>query len=325
MEGHDPDEAVAAIMTGDPDYVEAVYGVGAVEVVLSSLRHAIVPDPGRVLLAGDYAGIQARTVLAVAGQHDKAALMAAGADIYCDMASSIYKRPIAKKDTTERQTGKNSVLGLGFQMGAPKFQFKYAQDFPLKDVEGHPEIMSCQRIVDTYRKEWAPMVPKLWYDLQEAAVDAVWEKRPKQAYGVEYMLEDGWLTARLPSGRKLWYFNPTPIRKAMPWDETDVRRAFTYQAMKMGQLRTIDAFGGQLTENVVMGIERDLMTNAMILCERDGFPICLEVHDEIVSEPLIADADEKAFQQIMEDVPSWVRELQIPVKVETWCDTRYKK
>lgn len=322
---HDVQEVVNAIMTGDPAYVEMIYGVGAVEVVLSSLRHAIVPDPGRILLAGDYAGIQARTVLGVAGQHDKTKLMADGVDIYCDMASEIYKCKVTKADTEMRQAGKNSVLGLGFQMGAKKFQFKYAQDFPLNDLKDQPEIISCQRIVDTYRKEWAPLVPKLWYGLQEAAVEAVWTKRPHSAYGVEYMLEDGWLTARLPSGRKLWYFNPMPVRRAMPWDETDVRKAFTYQAMKMGQLRTIDAFGGQLTENVVMGIERDIMTHGMILCEKNGFPICLEVHDEIVSEPLIADADEKAFQQIMEDVPSWVREIQIPVAVETWQSDRYRK
>jgi hypothetical protein len=31
-------------------------------------------------------------------------------------------------------------------------------------------------------------------------------------------LEDGWLTARLPSGRKLWYYDPqAAVRKAMPW------------------------------------------------------------------------------------------------------------
>lgn len=313
---HDVQEVVDAIMTGDPEYVEMIYGVGAVEVVLSSLRHAIIADKGRVLVAGDYAGIQARTVLGLAGQHDKTAIMAAGKDIYIDMAEQIYKCKVTKADTEKRQTGKNSVLGLGFQMGAPKFFDKYGEGQTIEFIE---------EVVRVYRQEWAPMVPKLWYALQEAAVEAVWTKRPHSAYGVEYRLEDGWLTARLPSGRKMWYFNPMPIRKAMPWDHTDVRKAFTYQAMKMGQLRTIDAFGGQLTENVVMGIERDIMTHGMILCEKNGFPICLEVHDEIVSEPLIADADEKAFQQIMEDVPSWVREIQIPVKVETWAGLRYRK
>lgn len=311
----DPEALVEAIMTGDPDYVEMLFGP-PVEAVVSGLRHAIIAAPGRVLLSGDYAGIQARTVLAVAGQHDKTALMAAGVDIYCDMASQIYGRKVTKEDTEARQTGKNSVLGLGFQMGARKFQFKYAQKFPLETDEDHPEIISCEKIVQTYRKEWAPKVPYVWYGLQDAAVAAVWEKKTHSAYGVEYRLEDGWLSARLPSGRKIWYFNPTPIRKAMPWNKNDVRPAFTYQAMKMGQWRTIDAFGGQLTENVVMGIERDLMTNAMFKCEKNGFPICLEIHDQIVAEPLRADADVKAFEQIMEEVEPWVKAIQIPVSVD---------
>jgi DNA polymerase len=253
----------------------------------------------------------------VAGQHDKTSIMAAGKDIYCDMAAEIYKRPIdKKKDPAERQVGKNSVLGLGFQMGWKKFKLKYAKDQPDE---------FCENVVQVYRKEWAPLVPQVWYELQDAAVDAVHYRKPQQAYGVEYRLEDGWLTARLPSGRKMWYFNPQPIKKAMPWDDTDIRLAFTYQAMKMGQMKTIDAFGGQLTENVVMGIERDLMTCAMLKCEENGMPVVLEVHDEIVVEPLKVDADEKAFQQIMLDVEPWAKALRIPIAVETWMGDRYRK
>lgn len=311
------EQIVDALMTGDPDYVEMVIGAPAVETVVSSLRHCIISDPERTFVVGDYAGIQARTVLGVAGQHDKCALMAAGADIYCDMATQIYKFPVNKKQhPKERQTGKNSVLGLGFQMGAPKFRFKYAEKETLE---------FCEEVVRVYRKEWAPKVPFLWYGLQDAAVETVHERTPHEAYGVEYRLEDGWLTARLPSGRKLWYFDPQPIRKAMPWDPTDIRRAFTYKAKKMGVMRTIDAFGGQLAENVVMGIERDIMETAKRKCEKNGFPISLEVHDEIVAEPLKQDADEKAFEQIMLDVDPWVKQIGIPVAVETWVGDRYRK
>src|ERR1700724_3855792 len=309
------DLVVEAIMTGDHEYVEMLIGP-AVETVVSGLRHSIIADSDRVLLSGDFAGIQARTVLAVAGQHDKCAIMAAGQDIYCDMGSQIHKRPITKKDKAERQDGKNSVLGLGFQMGAPKFHVKYCKAQPIEFAEN---------VVHVYRKEWAPKVPFLWYGLQDVAIDTVWDKTPHQAYGVEYRLEDIWLTARLPSGRKMWYANPRPVRRAMPWDETDVRRGFTYEAQKKGVWKTINAFGGQLTENVVMGIERDIMTNAMFKLEKNGFPICLEVHDEIVSEPLAADADEKAFQQIMQDVPGWVKHIGIPIAVETWQGDRYRK
>ena len=304
------DTVVDTILTGDHEYVDLILGP-PVEAVVSALRHAIISDEDRRLVVGDFATIELRVNLALAGQQDKIDLLAAGLDPYVDMASQIYKRPIdKKKDPAERQTGKNSVLGLGFQMGAPKFRLRYAKDQPIE---------FCNNVVRVFRKEWAPLVPSNWYDLDAAAIDAVHRKRPCEAHGVLYQLEDGWLTARLPSGRKLWYFNPRPIRKAMPWDETDIRLAFTYQAMKKGQWATIDAFGGLLTENVVQALARDLMVAAMFKCEKNGLPVVLTVHDEIVTEPLVADADPKALEQIMQDRPDWAIAMNIPVKAECWA------
>ena len=312
-----PQLVVDAILTGDPDYVASCIGP-PVETVVSALRYSLVSSPGRVFMSGDFSTIEARVVLSLAGQHDRTAIMAAGKDIYIDMANSIYKRTdlTKKNNPQERQTGKNSVLGLGFQMGAPKFKLRYAKDQPLE---------FAQNVVNTYRKEWAPLVPKVWSGLEYAALRTVYDKTPHEAYGVEYRLEDGWLSARLPSGRKLWYYDPLPTTKAMPWDETDVRLAWTYKAKKMGQWRTIDAFGGLLTENVVQALARDLMVAAMFKCEKNGLPIVLTVHDEIVAEPEEKYADELALKQIMCDSPDWARQLQIPIGVETWMGNRYRK
>lgn len=309
---------VDAIMSRDLKYIEMLLGP-AVEAVVGSLRHTLVAEQGHEYVAGDFAGIQARVVLALAGEHEKTALMAAGADIYCDMASEIYERPITKKDTAERQTGKNSVLGLGFQMGAPKFQLKYAKDQPIEFVE---------KVVRTYREKWAPGVPDVWRALGDAALDTVRQGTPHEAYGVRYALEDRWLTCRLPSGRKMWYFNPKLIRKLMPWstlDNPDVRLAVQYQAMKGGRWVDIDIFGGQLTENVVMGIERDIMTDAADRCEANGFPVVLDVHDELVTEPLTRDNSAATLKEIMQDVAPWVKELRVPIAVDAWAGERYKK
>jgi hypothetical protein len=82
---------------------------------------------------------------------------------------------------------------------------------------------------------------------------AVQTGRPQEVYGIVYQLEDGWLTARLPSGRKLWYWNPQLSRRPMPWDANDIRPCWTFD--KNGRMQTRAAYGGQLTENVVMDIE----------------------------------------------------------------------
>lgn len=310
------DDIVAAIMTRDWEWVETMIGP-AIPVVVTGLRQAITCNPDRVLLSGDYAGIQARLVLALAGQHDKTALMAAGKDVYCDMATQIFKREIIKgRDDKERGVGKNSVLGLGFQMGPPTFQVKYCRD---------RHIDFCKNVVHVYRKEWAPLVPPLWYGLEEAATRAVWSETPQEAYGVVYEVQDRWLTARLPSGRKMYYYDPQPVRSPAPWDPDEIKEGFTYKALKNHVWRTIHAFGGQLTENVIMGMEADIMRHAQFKLEDNGFPICLEVHDEIVCEPLKADADEKAYTQIMEDVPDWVKAIKAPIAIESWMGDRYRK
>lgn len=315
------DSLVPAIMSGDHEIVQAVAGC-AVDGVSSSLRHALIAAPGHVFCAGDFSTIEARFVLAIAGQHDKLELMASGADIYCAMATQIYGFDVNKKDhPVERQIGKNSVLGLGFQMGAPKFKLQTKKQTGIV-----LELEFSKEVVATYREEFAPRVPKVWYGLEEAACKTVWDRRPHEAFGILYALEDAWLVARLPSGRKLYYFNPKPVKRPMPWDDTDIRPGWTYQATKSGQWKTIDAYGGLLTENVVQASARDLMVDRMVALEMEiGYPTVLTVHDEVVSEVPEFMADPKLMQQVMEDTPLWAKSLGIPVAAECWAGERYRK
>ncbi len=145
--------------------------------------------------------------------------MASGADVYCDMATDIYKHPVTAKEHPEkRQTGKNSVLGLGFQMGPAKFQWKYAQNMPLDGTETNdPNEITCREVVRVYRKEWAPRVPYLWYGLQGASLKTVQTGSPHESYGVVYRMVDGWLTATVPTGGVIWYYNPRVVRMPKPW------------------------------------------------------------------------------------------------------------
>lgn len=319
LKAPDIDALVDALMTGDHEWIELTYGP-AVEVVLSALRHVIIAEDDRELVAGDYAGIEARLTLAFAGQWDKVALMASGADVYSDMATDIYGRTITKADVEERQIGKNSVLGLGFGMGAPKFHAKYCAEQPFEFAQG---------VVRTYRKVWAPEVPKLWNDLGDAATRTVWTRIPHEARGVRYSLRDVFLVATYPDDSEMFYFNPQKTREAMPWDPDDIREGWTYQAMKQGRLTTVKAFGGLLAENYAQHMARQLLARAIKTAERERFPVVLTVHDELVAEPTIGltgtTPSKVVLQQIMEDVPAWAREYQVPVKSETWAGERYRK
>ena len=294
--------------------------VAPVSAVTSALRHCLIPDPGNLFVSGDFSTIEVRVVLAIAGQTDKLDMIANGVDPYCDMAESIYRRPINKHDDPkERQDGKAAVLGLGFQMGVDKFWRKDFKDRPREVVEN---------IVDIYRTKWAPNVKSLWYGLQDAATRTVWDRRPHEYNGIRYAIEDEWLTCRLPSGRKLYYFRPQKVRRRMPWsteDNPDIRDGWTYLARKGGQLCTVDAYGGLLTENVVQATARDIMYDRALVADANGFPLVLTVHDELVTETPEAKADWPTLKEIMEEAPPWAKALGIPITAEGWTGHRYRK
>jgi DNA polymerase len=328
----DRQQLVDAIMTRDPGYLECLYGP-PVEAVISALRNTLIAADGHTFIAQDYSGVEARIVLALAGQHDKCALMASGVDVYIDMACDIYnQRKVSPNDPEYkawvkafkelhlewRQIGKNTILGCGFQMGVDKFHDRYCPDQPREFAAA---------VIEAYRKVWAPKVPELWRALEDAAKYAVKDRRATQAFGCTFQLRDEWLTCRLPSGRELHYFEPRSIRKAMPWDEDDVRLAWTYRATKMGSMRTIDAYGGSLTENVVQALARDLLVSAMFGCRRAGLPIVLTVHDEIVTEVPLEQAEtaNARMEEIMTTLPQWAKDIQVPIQVEGWVSERYKK
>ena len=313
-----PADTVDAIMSGDPEYVEAMLGRPAIECVASSLRHALVPDRGNCFLVGDFAGIEARVVLALAGQIDKCALMASGKDVYLDMACEIYHMPkgsLTKADLEMRQTGKNAVLGCGFQCGPANFNVKFM---------GGKDFDTAERAVQTYRREWAPEVPKLWYALESAALRGVTTGRG-EAYGVMYTQERGWLVATLPTRwQHIWYPRPVYHTHDERFGE-HYHPMWTYDAYKGGKLSHINAYGGLLTENVVQGLARGLLVAAMMRLERAGYPIVLTVHDECVVEMPEDRADVKAFEQLMAEPTEWAERIGIPIAVEAWAGDRYRK
>lgn len=278
------------------------------QIFSAMLRGLIKAPAGCLLFAGDYSAIQARITLAIAGQTDKVALLHAGKDVYCDMATSIFGRPITKRDVAERQLGKAAVLGLGFQMGSKRF----AQTLPASQG-----VEFAERVVKTYREEWAPKVRQFWYDAENAAYSAVLQRQPADCRGVRFMYGRHrgsglpMLQITVPSGRKMSY----------PYPEIGEDGRLTYQHMRGFRLQL---FGGVLTENIVMGIEHDLLMHAMTACEAAGFMPIMDNHDEVVAIGS-ANAELEVFSQAMSAVPRWAQDYGIPVAVECWKGKRYHK
>lgn len=321
-QGLTPEMLADAILTRDVNKVRELWGDDIFSAIISSLRSCIVPDRSRnrILVVGDYAQVEARNVLSFAGHHDRA-IQFDTTDAYAELASMIFKRPINKKDDpNERQTGKNGLLGSGFGLGPLGFQAKFAPNEPFE---------LAKLAIDTYRKEYAPLVPKFWYGLYDASVQAVWcnQNRTYIYQDIEFRKEGDYLTMRLPSDRKIWYHRPRRETSMNPVTGRE-HPSWSYLSYQGKKFRRHVMWYGQLMNNLVQGSAADLIRNALRLCRENGLPVVFTAHDEIVVER-IDNGDWAAMalmlRQIMEDIPDWAKERKFNVKSETSVFTRYQK
>jgi DNA polymerase len=95
-------------------------------------------------------------------------------------------------------------------------------------------------------------------------------------------------------------------------------RSVVGQARKWLPTRT---YGGKLTENIVQGIARDFLAEAMLRVD-SKYPIVATVHDEIISEAPENKSLEE-FERLMEIVPEWGSGC--PIAVEGYKAKRYRK
>ena len=322
----DPEELAAAVKTGDPDALRR-WGQ-PVEVLVSALRHALVAADGAMFGSGDFSAIECCVLLALAGQCDKCELIAQGADVYRDMAATIYgldraafmaipEDDLSPEQTEQRRIGKSGVLSSGFGIGAERFGQRFC-----RHVEGGKELAA--RIVGVYRHQWAPAVPRLWADLEQSARRAMLQpgKLITARCGVNYQLTARaglpCLVCTLLSGKQLHYFNAR-----IDGLDKRGRPRMVCNGFKDNHWCEIEPYGGLLTENVVSALSRELLVHAMFALEAEGYPIVLTVHDEIVVEH--PDITKETMQRIMSARPAWAEALGVPVKAKAWCGRRYRK
>jgi DNA polymerase len=179
-----------------------------------------------------------------------------------------------------------------------------------------------QQVVNAYRdKYWR--VKNLWSDQEAAALKAVRTKQPVECGYVIWVVEGDFLFCQLPSERRIAYPFPQIRPRETPWGE--MKAALTFMGIHPITKKWVrqGTYGGSVVENMTQGIARDLLVEALLLCEQSGiFLPTLSVHDEAICE-----ADSSAnldhFNKLMTHVPKWAAGL--PIAVESWVGTRYKK
>lgn len=288
--------------------------------VLSQLlRSVIVAAPGYELLAGDFSAIEARVLAWLAGQQDVLDIFASGQDVYVADAKSI--------GSDDRQLGKVARLGLGYGMGAKKFAvtaLSYGVALSLKEA---------RRVQLAWRAN-NPMIVGFWHALEQAFRDAiVTEGQVFTAGRVEVVRYGACLHAKLPSGRSVRYWRPR-TRHVLKRIETVneegeiVISEFETEEVQffVPDARTMlveSTYGGKLCENLTQAVSRDLLGEALLRLEDNGYPAVMHVHDAIASEVLAGTRDVAEFCQLMATAPAWAHGL--PIAVDGYRDTRFRK
>jgi DNA polymerase len=327
-------EAVAAdvyaLDAGTLDFEEFEARHGEVMDVLSKmLRGTITAPDGSSLIFPDFAAIEARGVAWVAGADNLTELFASGGKVYEEFAGQIYGKPASSilKDSIERFLAKTAILGAGYGMGAKKFCATCeAQGKAVDQADG-------ERTINAYRSEY-PEIPALWRGLENAAIAAVRNPGVEHHYQgsptaprITYLVKNGWLLCKLPNGRLLFYAKPRIIQVASPFGPRAAIEYSTVNSMtKKWQRET--TWGGRLTENVVQGLCRDLIAEAMLRLRDAGFKLVGTVHDEVITE--VPHEEEgtvigvkKRVLEIMCEVPAWAKGF--PISAEAGHGKRYGK
>ena len=240
--------------------------------VLSELiRTAFIPAPGKRFIVCDFSAIEARVIAWLAGESWRQEAFAAGEDIYCASASKMFHVPVKKHGVNGhlRQKGKIAELALGYGGGVGALTSMGAIEMGLEEKELQP-------LVDAWRAA-NPNIVRLWKNVDNAVKTALRNKTTVKLFNLEFSCRSGMLFIRLPSGRSLSYVQPEFTTNRFGGESV------RYKGLDSSHKWTwVESYGPKFVENIVQGISRDLLCNAMR--NPTDFPTVAHVHDELILE-----------------------------------------
>ncbi|MGN0363674.1 MAG: DNA polymerase [Bilifractor sp.] len=312
------------VKSGNAAQVRLIYG--NVNDTLSQLiRTAFVPTPGNVFIDADFSAIEARVISWLAGETWRLNVFKTHGKIYEASASQMFNVPIEKikKGNPEyalRAKGKVAELALGYNGGTGALIRMGALDMGLSEDE-LPDIVEKWRTAN-------PHIKRLWYEMEEAAVNAISGYGTQWCHGLKFAREydqrnqHTYMTILLPSQRKLYYVDPGLTKNN--WGGDSISYKGIDQATK--QWKTLETYGGKLVENCVQAIARDCLAEAIERLTAQGYPIVFHIHDEVVIDiKPYAEAD-KMLQDvvnIMKQPPRWAPDL--PLNADGWVGDFFTK
>ena len=311
----DPDAVRQAMVRGHA--ITPQFGKRITTVLSGMLRPSIIPAPNNIFVGYDWSAIEARVtpwLSADAQAEDVLDVFRSGRDIYKREAAGIYRVKEEDVNKDQRQIGKVAILSLGFAGSVGAFSAMgraYGVVMPESD---------SRRIVDAWRRanQWAV---NYWSKLEEAYTRALRNKgREFKAGRVTYLYDGRHLWYALPSGRILCY----PFAKFEGENITYVKAAWK-PAADAKEWPRARLWKGLACENVTQATAHDLLREALRETEKRGLFTVAHIHDELLVECAVKDADEisQKLHKIMTSNPVWAEGL--PLAAEGSIMLRYGK
>jgi DNA polymerase len=323
------DVAKSVVSSGDLDLLSTLYNNPS-SVLSQLIRTAFIASNKSIFAVSDFSSIEARVIAWLSGEQWRLKVFESHGKIYEASASLMFGVPIehVTKTSDYRAKGKIAELALGYQGSTGAIARMLDQGEGNYEGEKEPSKVldlsesEMKIIVNKWRKA-NPAICQLWKDVEACAKNVLRHKKKmtSRIKGLVFEYDGEALTIKLPSGRKLFYQNPSfTINK---FKSESIRYKGMDQETK--QWGYVDTYGGKLVENIVQAIARDLLAEAMLRLDASGYKIVMHVHDEAVCEIMNVDPEKhlKKICDIMSIVPVWAKGL--PLGADGYLTPFYKK
>ncbi len=302
------------------------------EAIASSIRHFIQPHRGQ-LFDLDYDAVEAKITPWLAGDTEKLQAILDGVDPYKRIAVMVFDTPYDAVTKDERTVAKPIELGCCFGVGGKGLRTSLATMFKVDRT-----LKECREYVKIYRDNH-PETVEAWRSIEDAAKFAIQNPgKSKEACDGKLLFKCGsvkgmpYLTMRLPSGRRLYYPKPEIREVFKKYDEEEMQEepwkrqeggyttesiCFYGKQMNGVHWGRVYTWGSRLFENAVQATGADLLNRGCVEAERQGFPICMIVHDQALCETDKAKGDLDQFTAALCTKDDWAHDFPLTAAGET--------
>ena len=170
------------------------------EVLSQLIRTAFIPKEEHEFIVVDFSAIEARVLSWISNEKWRVEVFKTHGKIYEASASEMFNIPIKDINKDLRQKGKIAELALGYGGSVNALISMGALDMNLQEDELLP-------LVQRWRNANIN-IKNFWYDVGNAALETVAKEKTMRVGKITFEYYNNYLFIKLPSGRKLSYFNP---------------------------------------------------------------------------------------------------------------------